>query len=101
MSIVSSMAPLHLLHQDHEKEMQLDFFGHVIPLTPASASCHGNGIMNGTTEIFSQDNQNEVQSDFFGHVMHMVLALASCDAGGIVNGTATFVSSRYSKLGPT
>ena len=31
------------LGQDDQKEMQHDFFGQVMPLAPASASCDANG----------------------------------------------------------
>ena len=46
---VSSVEPFHLLDQGDQKEMQHDIFGHVKLLAAASASCHINGIINGTT----------------------------------------------------
>ena len=46
---VSLMAPFHVLGQDDQKEMELNIFGHVMPLASASASSHANGFINSTT----------------------------------------------------
>ena len=45
----SSMAPLHLLGQDNQDEVQHDCFGHVMPLISTSILCDVYGIVNGIT----------------------------------------------------
>ena len=91
---VSSMAPLHLLGQDDQKEMWHCFVDYVMLIVPASATCDANCIINWTNAFVSQDKQNEEQHHFVGHVMHLVLTLQACDADGTVNGTPAFVGSR-------
>ena len=44
-----SMAPFHLLGQDHLEEMQHDFFVQVMSLALAPASCDANDIINDNT----------------------------------------------------
>ena len=51
MLTASSMAALLHYVQKAEKGLTL-FFGHVMSLLPASASCDTNGIINGTTTFF-------------------------------------------------
>ena len=46
MSIVSSMALLHLVNQTDQNETLHDFFGRVIPMVPASESHDATGIIN-------------------------------------------------------
>ena len=45
--MASSIPPLHLVVQDYQNEMQLDFFSYLI-LALASASYDVNGIVNRT-----------------------------------------------------
>ena len=45
MATVSSMVPFHMLHQDNQNETQHDFSGNVTPVSPASASYDGKGII--------------------------------------------------------
>ena len=46
---VLSIAPFHLLHEDDQKEMQHNIFGHVMPLATISASFDVDGINAPTT----------------------------------------------------
>ena len=46
------MITLHSLGKDSQNEMQQEFYGHVTPLEPASASHPADGIVNATI-IFS------------------------------------------------
>ena len=87
------MAPLYLLGQDHQHDIQHDFLVMVIALALSSASFEAMVSSMAQLHLFCQDNQYEVQHDFFGNVMHMVLELVSCDADGIVNGMTAFVRS--------
>ena len=48
MPLVLSMAPLHSLGQYNQNEVQNDFYGHVMSLAAAVASCDGNKIISGT-----------------------------------------------------
>ena len=48
-SSVLSMAPLHLLGKDDQKDIQNDILGDVILLASKSASGDENGIIKGTT----------------------------------------------------
>ena len=65
---VSLMVPFHLLGPNNQKEMQYDFFGHVISLASSMAQLH----------LYSQDNQNEVQQWHWSwhHTMSMASKMA-------------------------
>ena len=45
---VINRVPLHLLGQDNQNEAQHDFYSHIIPLVPASASHDADRVVNGT-----------------------------------------------------
>ena len=47
MPTVSTMAPFHLLHQEDQREMQSDFFGHV--MVSYDANVNVNSLITGTT----------------------------------------------------
>ena len=49
--IASLIAPLHLLDQDDQNEMQHTSFGHVMPLMLESVFHDANSISNGTIPL--------------------------------------------------
>ena len=51
--MASSMTPLHLFSQGNQNEVQHDFFGIVMHLVLALASCNVDGIVHGTTAFVS------------------------------------------------
>ena len=46
--MVSSIAPLHLLDQGNQKDVEHDSSSHMIPLVPTSVSHDADSIVNGT-----------------------------------------------------
>ena len=77
--MASLIAPLHLLGQVNQNDVQHDFLDIL-----SMALLHSLG----------QDNRHEGQHDFFGYVMLLALLWASHDSNGIVNGTIAFLRSR-------
>ena len=58
------MAPLHLLGQDNQNEMQHDIFGHMMPLALALASSDTYSVTKGIIVFPGQDDRNEVKHHF-------------------------------------
>ena len=63
--MVSSIAPLHLLVQDNENEMQHDFFIHFTLLALAQVAHYSDGSVNGTLYLSGPDNWNNVLHNIF------------------------------------
>ena len=74
-----SVAPLHLLVQDDQNEMQHNFFNHLTLLALVSASCDTTCILIAPLHLLGQDVWSNVQHKFVGYVMLLKLESVSHD----------------------
>ena len=101
MLMALSKASLHSLCLDDWKQVQHDFFGHVIPCVPSSASYDANDIINGTTAFLTSTWFKWNATWPFWSCDAISTALASDDFNSVINGIITFLRSRWSKWGAT
>ena len=90
MAAMTTITPLHSLHQNNQNEVQYYLFHCVTPLVWHHVMVMALSMV--LLHSIGQDDQNQVQCELFGHVMPLASVPESHDADIIIKGTITFLS---------